>query len=354
MVKLLLINPGSTSTKIAVYENDKMVFNKTIRHDIEEIVTFKTSYLQREYREKHILEFLNEANYQLVDFDYFIGRGGLLKPLVSGTYLVDEKMYEDLKNLTYGDHPCNLGGIIALDFANKVGKQAYIVDPVVVDELNPYARVSGYQGIERRSAFHALNQKAIGKRFAEEHHKNYQDLTLIIVHLGGGISIGLHQKGKVIDVNDAAGGDGAFSPDRAGALPIFPLIDEAMKHKDDIVAFKKFLITKAGLYSYLKSNSVMEIESRIKKGDQKAIFYVNAMAYNINKHIGALYFAAKGNVDALIITGGIANNKYFTKVLKSFLPDNIPYYIYPGEDELSALASGALKVIKGEEKLKIY
>ncbi len=346
MVRLLIINPGSASTKIAIFEDDKVVLEKTIRHPVEEVLTFKNSYAQREYREDFITNFLKESNYKLTDFDAFVGRGGLLKPLTSGTYEVDENMYNDLKNLTYGDHPSNLGAILALDLAKKVNKKAYTVDPVVVDELSDLARISGYKGIERTSAFHALNHKAIAKRFALEHQKKYEDLNLIVVHLGGGISIGLHQKGLVVDVNNAAGGDGTFSPERVGALPTFQLIDETMKNIDDISAFKKRLITKSGLYSYLNTSSLIEIKERVLNGDQEADFYLKALTYTINKNIGNMYFAANGEIDAVLYTGGIANNTIFMERLTVLLPKEIKYYIYPGEDELSALAKGTLIALK--------
>ncbi len=353
MVRLLIINPGSASTKIAVFEDEKIVLEKTIRHPVEEVLTFKNSFVQREYREKFILDFLKEANYSLNDFDAFVGRGGLLKPLTSGTYEVNEAMYNDLKNLTYGDHPSNLGAIIASDLAKKVNKKAYTVDPVVVDELSELARVSGYKGIERTSAFHALNHKAIAKRFAFEQNKEYEELNLIVVHLGGGISIGLHQKGRVIDVNNAAGGDGTFSPERAGALPLFQLIDETLKNLDDITAFKKRLITKSGLYSYLKTSSLIEIQERVSNNDTEAIFYLNSLAYSINKNIGSLYFACNGKIDSIIYTGGIAYNKGFMDRLVNLLPKGLKYSIYPGEDELNALALGTLQAIK-TNKVKKY
>ncbi len=346
MVRLLIINPGSASTKIAIFDDEKIVLEKTIRHPVEEVLEFKNSFVQKEYRRKFIVDFLNESNYKLEDFDAFVGRGGLLKPLKSGTYQVNESMYNDLKNLTYGDHPSNLGAIIALDLANAVNKKAYTVDPVVVDELSEIARVSGYKGINRTSAFHALNHKAIAKRFAFENGKKYEDLNLIVAHLGGGVSIGYHKKGLVVDVNNAAGGDGAFSPERVGALPTFQLIDETLKNLDDITAFKKKLITKSGLYSYLNTSSMIEIQERALNNDEEAIFYLESLAYSINKNIGSLYFAAGGLVDGIIFTGGIAYNKVFMEMITKLLPKEVKYYIYPGEDELSALALGVLKALK--------
>lgn len=353
MVRQLIINPGSGSTKIAIFEDENIILEKTIRHPVEEILTFKNSIVQKNYREKFILDLLKEANYSLNDFDTFVGRGGLLKPLTSGTYEVDEVMCDDLEKLKFGDHPSNLGAIIAFDLAKRVNKKAYIVDPVVVDELSDVARISGYKGINRSSAFHALNHKEIAKRFAFEQKKKYEDLNVIVVHLGGGISIGLHQKGKVVDVNNAAGGDGTFSPERAGTLPIFSLIDETLKNLDDVTSFKKRLITKSGLYSYLNTSSMIEIQERVNNGDKEALFYLEALAYNVNKQIGSLYFAAKGNIDGLIYTGGIAYNKLFMDNLIKLLPDNIKYYIYPGEDELSALAFGVLQSLK-DNKVKKY
>ncbi len=351
--KILVINLGSTSTKIAIFENENQVLEKTFRHELSEILAFPTSIAQKDYRKKHITNFFKENNLNFSDIDVFVGRGGLIKPVTGGTYLVNPVMIEELSTLKYGDHVCNLGAILAYEYANPFSKRAFIVDPVVVDELKPVARVSGYKGIERRSTFHALNQKAVAKKYAEQINKPYENLNLIVVHMGGGISIGLHEKGRVVDVNNALGGEGPFSPQRAGTLPFYDVMDLTME-SSDYQELKKILVTKGGLYSYLGTNSGSEIVKRIEKGNQEANFYLDAMVYQIMKNIGSLYFVAQGNIDAVIFTGGLIYEKEIEKRLDQALIKSINRAFYPGEGEMTALASGALRVLMKKEVLKIY
>ncbi len=354
-VKILVINLGSSSTKIAVYDNDKLFLKKVFRHDPKEIIKFENSIAQKEFRKQQIVNFVNENNYNLEKIDVFVGRGGLVKPIEGGTYIVNDKMIRDLTSMKYGDHVSNLGAIIAYEFATKYNKKAYTVNPVVIDELSPYAKVSGFNGIPRKSIFHALNQKAVGNRYAKSIGKSYKDLNLIIVHMGGGISIGLHEKGKVVDVNNALGGEGPFSPERAGTLPVSGIID--FWHENPSLTqtdLKRLLVTKGGLYSYLNTSSGMEIAKRIKNNDEEAKFYLTAMLYQVIKNIGSLYFAAKGDIDAVIFTGGLVYQKYLQEKIKKMMLANLKVVFYPGEDELSALAEGVLRVLNGEEVAKEY
>ena len=354
MVKMLVVNPGSASTKIAIFEGDKLILEKTFRHEIEVILSFPNSYTQKEFRKSFIIDFLKQTPYHLEDFDVFVGRGGLIRPVESGTYEITSDMIDDLKEMKYGDHVCNLGCIIAYEFAQEMNKPAYTVDPVVVDELHDFARISGYKGIDRISVFHALNQKAVAKRYAKEVDKPYDELNLIVAHLGGGISVGLHKLGRIVDVNNAFGGEGPFTAERAGTLPLFDIIARAFETGYTLPELKKHLVTRGGLYSYLGTSSGMEITKRIDAGDAEAKFYLQAMCYHIIKEIGSKCFANKCDIDALIITGGLAHNPHVMAYMHEHIPPHLKVVVYPGEDELLALAEGALRVLRKEEPLKTY
>jgi len=353
-MKILVINPGSTSTKIAVFDDESPVLEKTIRHSSEELKDFKNIIEQYDFRVKVIENVLKENGFKLEDFDAFVGRGGLLHPIESGTYRVNEAMLEDLKECKYGEHASNLGAIIAYNLATKVNKPAYIVDPVVVDEMEPLARYSGLKGIERKSIWHALNQKAVARRAAKDLHKKYDEVNLIVVHLGGGISVAAHKKGRTVDVNNALNGDGPFAPERAGGLPTISLVDLCMSGKYTYEEMKKLLAGKGGLVSHLGTNNAIEVEERIEKGDEYAKLVYEAMAYQVAKTVGEMAAVLKGEVDAIILTGGLARSKMLTEWIKERTSFIAPVLLYPGEDEMRALAEGALRVLKGEEKEKIY
>jgi butyrate kinase len=353
-MKILAINPGSTSTKIAVFDDESSVLEKTIRHSSEELKDFKNIIEQYDFRVKVIENVLKENGFKLEDFDAFVGRGGLLHPIESGTYRVNEAMLEDLKECKYGEHASNLGAIIAYNLATKVNKPAYIVDPVVVDEMEPLARYSGLKGIERKSIWHALNQKAVARRAAKDLHKKYDEVNLIVVHLGGGISVAAHKKGRTVDVNNALNGDGPFAPERAGGLPTISLVDLCMSGKYTYEEMKKLLAGKGGLVSHLGTNNAIEVEERIEKGDEYAKLVYEAMAYQVAKTVGEMAAVLKGEVDAIILTGGLARSKMLTEWIKERTSFIAPVLLYPGEDEMRALAEGALRVLKGEEKEKIY
>nr|WP_312032388.1 butyrate kinase [Hujiaoplasma nucleasis] len=352
---ILAINPGSTSTKVAVYYNSKLVKEQTLRHDVEELKVFKSIIDQADFRRNVIIDFIKEHDYELKDFDVFVGRGGMMKPLKNGgTYLVNKEMLRDLRSGEYGYHASNLGAILADGFAKEFNRPAYIVNPVCIDEFEDISRISGQKLIERRSVFHALNQKAIAMQFAKDIKKEYKDLNLIVTHLGGGISVGLHKKGRVIDCNNALGGDGPFSPERTGTIPTYPLVDLCFSGEYTKEEVKKLLVGQGGLVSYLGTNDARVVEERINAGDQEAKLHYDAMAYNVVKEIGSLYFAAKGEIDGILITGGIAYSDYFIKYLKDHINPIMPIKVYPGEDEMRSLAEGAMRVMLKQEKSQVY
>lgn len=352
---ILAINPGSTSTKVAVYYNNKLVKEQTLRHDAEELNVFPSIIDQADFRRNVILDFIKKHDYEVKDFDVFVGRGGMMKPLKNGgTYLVSKEMIRDLKSGDFGYHASNLGAILAEGFAKQYNRPAYIVNPVCIDEFEDISRISGQKLIERKSVFHALNQKAIAMQYAKDIKKDYKDLNLIVTHLGGGISVGFHKKGRVIDCNNALGGDGPFSPERTGTIPTYPLVDLCFSGEYTKDEVKKLLVGQGGLVSYLGTNDARVVEERIEQGDQEAKLAYDAMAYSVVKEIGSLYFAAKGQIDGILITGGIAYSDYFIKYLKDHINPIYPIKVYPGEDEMRSLAEGALRVMLKEEKSQVY
>ncbi len=352
--RILVINPGSTSTKIGVFENERSMFEKTIRHDSDVINAFPSIISQYEFRKKTILEALDSEAINISKISAVCGRGGLLRPIEGGTYLVNDLMLNDLKLGYAGQHASNLGGILAYEIASGLNIPAYIVDPVVVDELEPIAKISGFSLIERRSIFHALNQKAVARRVAAELGKRYEELNLIVTHMGGGITIGAHRKGKVVDVNNGLHGDGPFSPERAGTVPAGDLVSLCFSgdyYREEIM---KKLVGQGGLVGYLGTNDAMRVEKMIKSGDEKAKLVYNAMAYQVAKEIGAQSAVLEGKVDAIILTGGIAFSKEFIKLISDRVNWIADVIVHPGENELQALAEGALRVLRGEEREKEY
>lgn len=352
--RLLVINPGSTSTKIAVFRDEEIIFEETLRHSTEELSRYDKIYDQYEFRKDIIIEVLNKNGIEINSLDAVVGRGGLLKPIEGGTYSVSEKMLEDLKVGVLGEHASNLGGIIANEIAQSIDKPAFIVDPTVVDEMQDIARISGMADIERVSIVHALNQKAVARRHAASKGQKYEDMNLIIAHLGGGISVGAHQKGRIIDVNNALDGEGPFSPERTGGLPVGDLIKLCYSGKYTLDEMKKKIKGNGGLVSYLGTNDAREVSEMIEKGNKEAELIYNAMAYQIAKEIGSCAAVLKGKVDGIILTGGIAHDKMFTQWIKERVEFISEVYVYPGEDELTALAEGGLRVLRGEETGKQY
>ncbi|KXG75079.1 butyrate kinase [Thermotalea metallivorans] len=352
--RILTINPGSTSTKIAIFDNEKPVMETTLRHPAEEINKYEKIFDQYEFRKNVILETLNENGINLTKLSAVVGRGGLLKPIQGGTYKVTDKMLEDLKVGVLGEHASNLGGIIANEIAKQLNIPAFIVDPVVVDEMDDVARISGMPEIERKSIFHALNQKAVARRAAKEMGKSYQEVNIIVAHLGGGISVGAHHMGRVIDVNNALDGEGPFSPERTGGLPVGDLAKMCFSGKYTLDDIKKKIKGKGGLVAYLGTNDGREVVKMIEEGNKEAELVYQAMAYQVAKEIGSCAAVLKGKVDAIVLTGGIAYDKTFVKWIQNRVEFIAPVIIYPGEDEMIALAEGGLRVLRGEEEAKIY
>ena len=353
MIKSLIINPGSTSTKLGIFEDETLVSEETLRHSTEEISQFEKIVDQMDFRKNLILNFLKESGQDIKTFDVIVGRGGLLKPIPSGTYAVTDALVEDLKNAVGGEHASNLGGILAKSIADEIGVPSYIVDTVVVDELDDVARISGVPELPRVSIFHALNQKAVAKRYAKETGKIYEDLNLIVVHMGGGVSVGAHRDGKVVDVFNALSGDGAFSPERAGAVPPGALVEMCFSGKYTQAEIKKKLIGNGGFNAYLGTNDARDV-LKMKADDSKAELVYDAFIYQVCKDIGAQATVLKGKVDQIIITGGISYSDVVTNDIKDRVGFIAPITIYPGEDELLALVQGALRVMNKEEEAMVY
>lgn len=352
--KLLIINPGSTSTKIGVYEDTKELFEETLRHSSEEIGKYETIFDQIDFRKEIIVNILKEKNFDLNTLAAVVGRGGMLRPIESGTYKVNDTMLEDLKVGVQGQHASNLGGILADRIAKELNIPAFIVDPVVVDELDEVARVSGVPELPRLSKFHALNQKAVAKRYAKENNIRYSDLNLIVVHMGGGVSVGAHKKGRVVDVNNALDGEGPFSPERAGTVPVGDLIKLCYSNKYTEKEIYSKIIGKGGYVAYLNTNDARDVLKLVEEGDKEAKLYLDAFIYQIAKAVGANATVLEGKVDSIILTGGIAYSDVVVEALKSRIGWISNVTVYPGEDELLALAEGALRVLNGEEEAKEY
>ncbi len=355
MYRILVINPGSTSTKLAIFEDDKEVLRDTIRHSAEELAPFEKITDQYEFRKRVIMEFLKKAGYEIKDFDAIVGRGGLVRPIPSGTYEVDDLMLSELREGKYGEHASNLGALIANELAKEAGVKAYIVDPVVVDEMMSIAKYSGHPDFTRKSIFHALNQKAMARKVAKELGKRYDQVNAIVAHMGGGISIGAHRRGKVVDVNNALDGDGPFTPERSGTLPMTQLIDLCYSGKYTLDEVKKLIKGKGGLVAYLGTNNALEVQKKAESGDEYAALVYKALAHQVGKWIGKMAAALDFNVDAIVLTGGLAyDSENLVKWIKEMVSFIAPVYVYPGGDEERALAEGVLRVLRGEEKAKRY
>ncbi len=352
--KSLIINPGSTSTKIGVFEDETLLFEETLRHSTEEIAQYASIVDQKDFRKKIILDLLSSKDFDINSLDFIVGRGGMLKPIPGGTYEVSDELLEDLKIGKQGQHASNLGGILAREIGESIGKPSFIVDPVVVDELAPISRYSGVPELPRTSVFHALNQKAVAKRYAKETGVSYDSLNLVVVHMGGGVSVGAHEKGRVIDVFNALDGDGAFSPERAGAVPTGALIKMCYSGEYTQQEVYKKVVGNGGFNAYLGTNDMRDVDKMADEGDEKAVEIREAFIQQVAKDIGSMCCVLSGKVDRIIVTGGIAYDKVVVDGLKSRCEWMAPFTVYPGEDELLALAQGGLRVINGEEKALQY
>lgn len=351
---LLVINTGSTSTKLAVYRDAEQIHTTSLHHSTEDLAPFATIVEQKGFRQQVIVEWLEEIGVELADLTAIVARGGLLAPIPGGTYRINELMVRHMAAERYGRHASNLAGLIAYDLGRSLNIPCYIVDPVVVDELADVARISGHPSFERISIFHALNQRANAKKAAALLGRPYTELNLIVAHLGGGISVGAHQLGRVIDVNQALSGEGPFSPERVGSLPTNALVHYFFDHgwtKDELM---KQFVGRSGLVAHLGTNDSRAIVARMQEGDSQAEFYFKAMCYQIAKEIGRISTVLCGKVDQIILTGGLAHSPELVAEIKPKVEFIAPVMVLPGENELEALALGALRVLQGEERARDY
>lgn len=352
--KILVINPGSTSTKIAVYEGENTVFLKNLHHENEEIEKYSSVDEQFNFRKDLIISEITNAGFEVSELDLIVARGGLLKPIESGIYEVNDAMVNDLLN-SKRYHASNLGALIANEISKtKPGLKSYIADPVVVDEMQEVARFSGHPSFDRVSIFHALNQKAIARSYAQAQGKSYEDLNLVVVHMGGGISVGAHKNGKVIDVNQALDGEGPFSPERSGTLPIGDVIKMAFSGEYTQEDMLKMVVGKGGMTAYMGTNDAYKIELDAVAGNEDAEMLYKAMAYQVAKEVGAMSTVLQGKVDAIILTGGLAKSDYLNNFIKeniSFISDVV---VFAGEDEMKSLAMNGNLLLKGEINNKVY
>ena len=352
--RILVINPGSTSTKIGVYEDETLLFDKTLRHSAEEIDKFDSIPAQKDWRRKLVMQALDDQGFDVTTLSAVSGRGGLLAPIRGGTYAVSDRLVRDCTVGVQGQHASNLGGLLAREIGDQLGIPSYIVDPVVVDELSDVARYAGHPLFHRTSIFHALNQKAVAKRYAKEHGRKYEDLNLIVCHMGGGCSIGAHVHGSVVDTQNALDGDGPFSPERSGSLPTGQLVSLCFSGKYTQKEVYKKIVGNGGFNAYLGTNDMRNVEKMVNDGDDHAKEVREAFIMQVAKDIGSMAAVLNGKVDQIIMTGGIAYNKSVTDGLKERIGFIAPITVYPGEDELLALAQGALRVLNGEEQACVY
>ncbi|MDD2716837.1 MAG: butyrate kinase [Candidatus Wallbacteria bacterium] len=352
-MKILVINPGSTSTKVAVFEDDKLLFDETLRHSSEQLKAFPDIFSQQDFRKKIIHDFLSKHNLKMSDFAGIAARGGPLPPSEGGTYIVDENLLFATRNLYVTEHPSLLAALIAADLGKEANLKSYIVDPVSVDEWHELSRFSGMPELPRISLSHALNMRAVARRTARDLGKKYEELNLIIIHLGGGISVSAHEKGRQIDANNA-NEDGPFSPERTGTLPVSPLVKLCFSGKYSLQKMKNLIVREGGMTAYLGINDVKEALKLADSGDQKARSVLDSMIYQVAKETGKMAVVLKGKIDAIAVSGGIAYNESLVKILRERIEFLGPVRVYPGEDEMEALALGTLRVLRGEEKAKNF
>ena len=351
--RILAINPGSTSTKIAVYADERAQWEKCLRHSDAEMESFRGRSIlaQLDFRLSKIETELSAAGFALNSFDAVAGRGGLMRPIASGTYRVNEAMLADLRLAASGEHASNMGTFLAQDIAARGQGPAFVVDPVSVDEFSDVARISGTALAERHSLSHALNTKAVARRYAREQGRSYSDLRLVIAHLGSGISVSAHEGGRMVDVN-LAGQEGPMSPERSGGLQWMTVVELCFRGGQTQQSIYNALFREGGIYSYLRTKDLREVERRIAAGDAKAGLVFDAMVYQVGKEIGGMAAALNGRVDAILLTGGLAHSAKLVTQLRAAIGWIAPVVVYPGEDELQALAEGALRVLRGEEEAR--
>ena len=350
---ILAINPGSTSTKVALYQEERLSWESTLRHSAEELARFPAVLDQLDWRRGLILQTMRDNHFEINDLSAVIGRGGLVRPIPAGVYEVNSRMRYDLRHAPM-KHACNLGGLLAAQIAHMAKVKAYIADPPVVDEMDDVARITGMPMCPRKPIFHALNQKAIARLHCRREGLEYEKSNFLVAHMGGGISVAAHRAGRIVDVNNALDGDGPFAPDRAGSLPTNELIKTCFSGQYSEAELLRFVSSKGGLVALLGTNSVMEVMERIEAGDERARKMLEAMCYNVAKQIGSLAAALAGKVDGILLTGGIAHNATVTEYIRTHCSFIAPVWVYPGENELEALALNALVVLRGEVEAKEY
>lgn len=352
---ILVINPGSTSTKIGVFRGEEKIFEKNLHHEARDLVAFPEIGDQYDFRKQAVLKELEAAGVALEELQVIVGRGGLIKPVPSGVFAVNQALERDLRESRRGRHASNLGGLIAADLARSLpGARAFIADPVVVDEMDELARISGHPLFQRASVFHALNQKAIARLHAENCRRPYEEMNLIVAHMGGGISVGAHRRGRVVDVNQALDGEGPFSPERSGGLPAGDLVRLCFAGRYSQEEILKMITGQGGYVAYLGTNNAREVEEGVAAGDEKARLVRDALIYQLAKEIGGMSPVLMGQVDAILLTGGIAYAEAFVEKLKGRVQHIAPVFVYPGEDELRALAANGLRVLRGEAEVQEY
>jgi butyrate kinase len=355
LYNILVLNPGSTSTKIGVYQNDRPILIKKLHHDPEDLNQCPDMDAECNYRRHKILEELASARIPLDELNAVVARGGLIRPIPSGIYEVNDRMINDLRASLMGKHASNLGGLIAAELIKSIpDSRAYIADPVVVDELQDVARIAGHPKFKRISIFHALNQKAVARRHAHSINRSYEEINLIVAHLGGGISVGAHRKGSVVDVNNALDGDGPFSPERSGSIPARQLLNLAFDGNHTQTQIAKMIAGEGGLVAYFGTNDAYSVAAKARNGDPEYLLIQNAMAYQTGKAIGEAAAVLQGDVDAILITGGIANNRQLCDYIRNMVKFIAPVIVYPGEDELAALAANGLMVLSGQCRANEY
>lgn len=351
-MKVLIINPGATSTKVAVYNEEAEEFKANIEHPASELAPFPTVIEQRDFRKALILDTLSKADYSPSDFDGVCGRGGLLRHIPSGTYRVSDQALSDIECARFGEHASNLGALLAREIGDSAGIPSFFVDPVCTDEMSDIARVSGFSEMQRTSFFHALNHKAMARLAAKKLGKRYEDANLIVVHMGGGVSVAAHEKGRAVDVYNVRD-EGAFSMDRGGSLPITQMIDYCFSGVTK-AEVKRRLMMHSGMYSYLQTRDFREVEERMNAGDAKAALVSEAMVYQLCKDMGAMAAVLSYDVDAIVLTGGMANSKWLCDTVRKRMGKLCPIMVLAGENEMQSLAEGALRVLHGEQEAGIY
>jgi len=350
---ILVINPGATSTKFAVFDGERQVFKETVQHSVNDLKGFPRVFDQYQYRLDLILRFLSEKGIELALLKAVVGRGGLLKPLIGGTYQVNEQMVEELKLAERGEHASNLGAVIAFYIARQLDIPAYIVDPVSVDEMESVARIAGIPDVTRVSLSHALNMKAVARKVAQDLGKQYHEANFVVAHLGTGISVTPHKKGRMVDVNNAMA-EGPFSPDRSGGLPADQLVKLCYSGKYTYQELKSRMIGQGGMYAYLGTRDIREAEAMAQAGNQEAELILQALCYQVAKEIGAMAAVLEGEIDSIILTGGMAYSARIVADIKKRVAFLAPVVVIPGEEELESLALGALRALRGEEVLRYY